>query len=98
MLLLGKSSDTDTTLAFRLAYGCGEDGVKLSVGVYFRPFVPDPMEESVIPSPERGLVRYHDVSELSTSQQVSYSTLERPKEGTAEVMYCRPGFDNVPSY
>uniref|UniRef100_A0A914WXD0 Uncharacterized protein n=1 Tax=Plectus sambesii TaxID=2011161 RepID=A0A914WXD0_9BILA len=65
---------------------------------YYRPFVPDPMEETVIASPERGRVQYHDVSELSTSQQVSYSTLERPKKNTAEVMYCRPGFDNVPSY
>jgi hypothetical protein len=56
------------------------------------------MEESVIPSPERGRVQYHDVSELTSPHQVSYSTLERPKENTAEVMYCRPGFDNVPSY
>uniref|UniRef100_A0A0N5AVS3 Zasp-like motif domain-containing protein n=1 Tax=Syphacia muris TaxID=451379 RepID=A0A0N5AVS3_9BILA len=66
---------------------------------YYRPFVADPMEETNIPQPERQTVSYHDISELiDPAQQPQYSTLERPTEKRVEVMYCRPGFDNVPSY
>uniref|UniRef100_A0A0N4VIS3 Reverse transcriptase domain-containing protein n=1 Tax=Enterobius vermicularis TaxID=51028 RepID=A0A0N4VIS3_ENTVE len=65
----------------------------------FRPFVSDPMEETNIPQPERQLVSYHDISEvIEPPQQATYSTLEKPKQKKADVMYCRPGFDNVPSY
>ncbi|VDM45096.1 unnamed protein product [Toxocara canis] len=62
---------------------------------YYRPFVPDPLEETTLPEPERQTASYHDVSEIcGLSKQPSMSTLERPKEKRAEMMYCRPGFDN----
>jgi len=64
----------------------------------FRPFVPDPMEETNIGQPDRGMASFHDASEISRGQQAALSTLERPKPKSAQVMYTRPGFDNVPSY
>uniref|UniRef100_A0A914ELG6 Uncharacterized protein n=1 Tax=Acrobeloides nanus TaxID=290746 RepID=A0A914ELG6_9BILA len=65
---------------------------------FYRPFVPDHVEEHELPSPSRAQVAYHDASELTIAKHPSYSTLERPKERRAEYMYTRPGFDNVPSY
>uniref|UniRef100_A0A1I7YYP6 ZM domain-containing protein n=1 Tax=Steinernema glaseri TaxID=37863 RepID=A0A1I7YYP6_9BILA len=65
---------------------------------YYRPFVPDPVEETTIPGPERASASFHDVSEISAAQRPRRSTLERPQEKRAELMYTRPGFDNVPSY
>lgn len=66
---------------------------------YFRPFVPDPMEEIMLPTPERHRASHHDISEIGgLSKQPSLSTLEHPVEKTAELLYYRPGFDNVPSY
>uniref|UniRef100_A0A7E4ZZG3 CX domain-containing protein n=1 Tax=Panagrellus redivivus TaxID=6233 RepID=A0A7E4ZZG3_PANRE len=65
---------------------------------FYRPFVPDVVDEHVIAPPDRAQVGVHDISEITTPQYPSYSTLERPKERKAEKMYTRPGFDNVPSY
>ncbi|GMT34115.1 hypothetical protein PFISCL1PPCAC_25412 [Pristionchus fissidentatus] len=65
---------------------------------FHRPFVPDPMEESEYPSPLRHSASYHSAAEISTSQSVTYSTVDKPQGKLAEVMFTRPGFDNVPSY
>ncbi|KHN82804.1 hypothetical protein Tcan_08689 [Toxocara canis] len=63
------------------------------------PFIPDPMEETILPTPERRKASYHDVSEIGgLSKQASLSTLEYPEEKKADLVYYRPGFDNVPSY
>uniref|UniRef100_A0A915C8T5 Uncharacterized protein n=1 Tax=Parascaris univalens TaxID=6257 RepID=A0A915C8T5_PARUN len=63
------------------------------------PFIPDPMEEIVLPAPERRRASHHDISEIGgLSKQPSLSTLEHPVEKTAELLYYRPGIDNVPSY
>ncbi|KAJ1355221.1 hypothetical protein KIN20_012543 [Parelaphostrongylus tenuis] len=65
---------------------------------FYRPFVADPMEEVVLPAPLKSSVSYHSIAELSQTQMPTYKTIEPPKSTNAELMYKRPGFDNVPSY
>ncbi|VDK56509.1 unnamed protein product [Anisakis simplex] len=63
------------------------------------PFIPDPMEETLLPAPERHRASFHDISEIGgLSKQPSMGTLVQPEEKKAEFIYYRPGFDNVPSY
>uniref|UniRef100_A0AC35UI47 Uncharacterized protein n=1 Tax=Rhabditophanes sp. KR3021 TaxID=114890 RepID=A0AC35UI47_9BILA len=65
---------------------------------FYRPFVPDPVDELTLANPGRSNVEYHDASEISTSKQPDSHTLERPPSRRADGMFYRPGVDNVPSY
>lgn len=66
--------------------------------MYFRSFIPDSTEEIIIAKPKRQSISLHDISEIAgLAKQPSYNELEVPQK-KAEFMYCRPGFDNVPSY
>uniref|UniRef100_A0A0N5BKD5 Uncharacterized protein n=1 Tax=Strongyloides papillosus TaxID=174720 RepID=A0A0N5BKD5_STREA len=65
---------------------------------YYRPFVPDPVDEQTIGNPERGQIEYHDASEISVPNYVESHSLPRPPSRKADAMFYRPGVDNVPSY
>lgn len=64
----------------------------------FRPFVPDPLEETDWPPAERARTSTHDLSELTNPKRPTISTLEVPEQQQAEFMVARPSADNVPSY
>lgn len=66
--------------------------------MYYRPFVPSPMEEVVVPAPERSQVEYHDTSEFMKPKKPELSAIEKPESKQANVMYYRPGFDKVAAY
>uniref|UniRef100_A0A915EL05 Uncharacterized protein n=1 Tax=Ditylenchus dipsaci TaxID=166011 RepID=A0A915EL05_9BILA len=66
---------------------------------YYRPFEPDPMEIEDMPAAQKLSLAVRDARDLiGAAQRPQYSTPEKPEMKVAEVMYLRPGFDNVPSY
>ncbi|KAI1723357.1 hypothetical protein DdX_03512 [Ditylenchus destructor] len=64
-----------------------------------RPFEADPIDELSFAAPPKQSFSVRDVREImGSAQRPTSATLEKPKPQNAEVMYLRPGFDNVPSY
>ncbi|KAI6229676.1 Protein C44C10.9, isoform a [Aphelenchoides fujianensis] len=64
----------------------------------YRPFVPDPLDETDFPPADRTRTSTHDLSELLTPRRPTISTLEVPEQQQAQLMVTRPAVDNVPSY
>ncbi|KAH7708683.1 Protein C44C10.9 e [Aphelenchoides avenae] len=65
---------------------------------FYRPFVADTLEEMDLAPPQRSQLSVGDTAHLSVAKQPAYTSIEIPKPQTAQFMYTRPGFDNVPSY
>ncbi|VDK61868.1 unnamed protein product [Gongylonema pulchrum] len=57
------------------------------------------MEETVLQDAVRHAISYHDIQDVvGLSKHPSTATVQLPETKRAEIMYCRPGFDNVPAY
>uniref|UniRef100_A0A0N4ZZ56 ZM domain-containing protein n=1 Tax=Parastrongyloides trichosuri TaxID=131310 RepID=A0A0N4ZZ56_PARTI len=65
---------------------------------FYRPFIPDPVDEQTLGSPERSAIEYHDAKEISIPHYAESHSLPRPPSRKADSMFYRPGIDNVPSY
>ncbi|KAI6209762.1 hypothetical protein M3Y96_00255100 [Aphelenchoides besseyi] len=64
----------------------------------YRPFVPDPLDETDFIPANRLRTSTHDLSESLTPRRPTISTLEVPETQKAVTITVRPGFDNAPSY
>lgn len=63
------------------------------------PFEPSPMEESVLPAVEPIPLQFHNTADqLGQEKMPLISRTDPPQEQKAQLMYLRPGYDQVAAY